>query len=288
MLLHTRPLTQELSVDARLVTRSAFLRTEPVHGAPDVWVLVPALPNAPSTFNIGFARRLAARQALPLAEWDPQDPVCAARKPPVAAPPPMRDPQPSSAAGAAAPSASIPALGGGGGSSTGFIPALGGGPGHRGGGPGPRSGAGMGSSGGGAGDGGSYAQGGGSYGPGAGGGPGSDSNTAQVLAAVARVLRSKVASVPRAFGESVLLFGAHAWLCCLDHRSHLGSARFTHACMGFAHEQLRRVCWHTSMCLRHMPCLTGCCRCVCLLLRRFVTVVVPCRRRRQQAAECAP
>lgn len=216
--------TQELSADARLVTRSAFLRTEPVHGAPDVWVLVPALPNAPSAFNIGLARRLAARQALPLAEWDPQDPACAARKPPVAAPPPMRDPQPSSAGGAAAgsPGGSIPALGGGGGSGggAGFIPALGGGgPGHRGGGgPGPRGGAGMGWSGGGAGGGrGSYGQGGGGYGPmgAGGGGPGGDSNTAQVLAAVARVLRSKVASVPSAFGESCAAVGGASCVSCL-------------------------------------------------------------------------
>lgn len=277
------------------MTRSAFLRTEPVHGAPDVWVLVPALPNAPSAFNIGLARRLAARQALPLAEWDPQDPVCAARKPPVAAPPPMRDPQPSSAGGAAGPPASIPALGGGGGSGTGFIPALGGGPGHRGGGPGPRGGAGMGSSGGGAGGGGggSYAQGGGSYGPGAGGGPGSDSNTAQVLAAVARVLRSKVASVPPAFGESCAATGGSMHGCTAS-PIRLTSAwhgPHTHA-WGLRIEPLRRVCWHIYvstpntmpdrllLLLLCLPAAAALCHCC--------PAVVPCRRRRQQAAECAP
>jgi hypothetical protein len=223
---------QELSADGRLVTRSAFLRTEPVHGAPDVWVLVPALPNSPSAFNLGLARRLAARQALPLAEWNPLDPACAIRKPPVA-PTPMRDPpQGTGSAGGGggggpvhAPGSGIPALGGGGGGSgAGFIPALGGGggggPGPRGGGPGgPRGGGGPGMGGGpngggsAGGGGGGYAQGGGggggSYGPGPGGpgGPGHDSNTVQVLAAVARVLRSKVATVPPAFGE---LF----WGCC--------------------------------------------------------------------------
>jgi hypothetical protein len=147
--------------------------------------------------------RLAAQQALPLSEWDPEDPTCASRKAPLPPPPFI---QGRDQGGPITPASLIPALGGGGG-----IPALGGhsGPGGRGG-PGPR-GAGTGPQGGGGGYGGPGGGGGyggpdGGYaGPGGGfGGPGGgagDSNKAQVMAAVADVLRKKVAAVPHAFGE---------------------------------------------------------------------------------------
>lgn len=176
---------QELSNECRLITRSAFLHTQPVQGFPDVWVLIPATNNTPSLFNNAYTRRLAAQQALPLSKWDPEDPASAARKAPVA-PTPFKE-GPRAAAGAAGgphggltPASLIPALGGA---------AAGGGPG------GARSGAGP--------------RGGGGAGPGAGGyggqggaaaGGGGDSNKG-VKAAVADVLRSKVANVPAAFGE---------------------------------------------------------------------------------------
>jgi hypothetical protein len=194
--------TQELTGECRLVTRSTFQRSQPVQGFPDVWVLVPAMPNTPSTFNSAYARRLAAQQALPLSEWDPEDPTCAARKPPVP-PTPVRDTG-RDTGGVITPASLIPALGGGGG---GGGSAGGGNPAHAGarGGPGGRGGSGPGGS---------------SYGPGGGGcgGPGAgsgDSNTAQVLAAVANVLRNKVAAVPLAFGKCGLVTHELCYQVCL-------------------------------------------------------------------------
>lgn len=173
------------------MTRSTFLRTEPTHGIPDVWVLIPALPNSNSIFNTIYMRRLEAQQALPLAEWDPNDPACAARKPPV---------PPSQAHSVTiTPSSLIPALGGGGGGGGG-IPALGG-AGGPGAGPGPQQRQGSG----GRGPSGPRSAGGpGGGGYGAGGGAAgalTGDSKGQVMAAVASVLRSKVATVPAAFGK---------------------------------------------------------------------------------------
>jgi hypothetical protein len=218
------------------------------------------MPNAPSTFNSAYARRLIAQQALPLSEWDPQDPTCATRKPPVP-PTPVRDTH-TGGGGVITPASLIPALGGGGGGGGGS--SGGGNPAHGGarGGPGGRGGSGPG--------GGSYGPGGGGYGgPGAGGG---DSNTAQVLAAVANVLRSKVATVPPAFGKwrslhVVLLLMVQ--LCCCE-RTRLQCPH----CPSSSHLQM----WTLLCCAVNCTSLDATVLSLC-------RVCVPCRCGWQQADE---
>lgn len=245
----SHPTMQELCGECRLVTRSAFLRQDPIHGAPDAYVLYPPAPNVPNHFNSLYFRRLDNRQALPLSEWSPDDPACAARKPlmPPSAPPLIADDRRGGLG--LTPASLIPALGGGpsgggpgGGASV--IPALGGGPGAggssipalggatsasgpkmgqmRGGGGGGPAGTGLRGPGGvgGSGRGGGFATGANAVGPGSGSsgggaGSGGDSSKNQVMSAVANVLRSKLAAVPHAFGECGGL-GRAATAVCLD------------------------------------------------------------------------
>jgi hypothetical protein len=170
-----------------------------------------------STFNEAYKHRLGAAAALPLSGWDPDNPACAkARAHP-------RRPGPSSGGGPASHSKLDSGSGGGGGGS--LIPALGGGPagavpqGRRPGIPALGGAAATGGMAGGMMAGRRAGQGAAAMGPrpmlasnivagggGAGSGGGLGGNVAsapaaQVMSAVAQVLRSKVAMVPSAFGE---------------------------------------------------------------------------------------